>query len=141
MNEGAGYRNTLGYFVFDTNNPPVTKDDINAQCRVFPNTSIADVGEMQEGDSIDLSVQLRRVKHWAFFIISNGWGWEDLITTSRGLVAGATFSTAIQRLTLEASADNRRHNVAFPIRYRECEFWYLALRIFIVQLETTILMI
>ncbi|MEF1339245.1 hypothetical protein REH81_21135, partial [Vibrio rotiferianus] len=27
LNEGAGYRNSLGYFVYDTDNPPASKDD------------------------------------------------------------------------------------------------------------------
>ena len=79
LNEGAGYRNSLGYFVFDTNNPPATKDDINAHVIVFPNTSVASVGEMQEGDTIDLSVQLTAGQTLAFFIISNGWGWEGFL--------------------------------------------------------------
>lgn len=35
LNEGAGYRNTLGYFVFDTNNPPTNKDEIAAHVIIF----------------------------------------------------------------------------------------------------------
>lgn len=113
LNEGAGYRNTLGYFVFDTDNPPATKDDINAHVVVFPNTSVADVGEMQEGDSIDLSVQLTAGQTLAFFIISNGWGWEGSYNNIPWLGGWGTPFYSYPALNPEASADNRRHNVAF----------------------------
>lgn len=89
MNEGAGYRNTLGYFVFDTNNPPVNKDEIEAHVIIFPNTSKAPDGEMQEGDTIDLNVQLTAGQTLAFFIIPNGWGGLVRITTSPALAVGA----------------------------------------------------
>ncbi|MCV5927486.1 hypothetical protein OFO11_36880, partial [Escherichia coli] len=36
LDGGAGYRNTLGYFVFDTNNPPTNKDEIAAHVIIFP---------------------------------------------------------------------------------------------------------
>ncbi|CAH7284990.1 conserved exported hypothetical protein [Vibrio chagasii] len=113
LNEGAGYRNTLGYFVFDTDNPPATKDDINAHVVVFPNTSVADVGEMQEGDSIDLSVQLTAGQTLGFFIISNGWGWEGSYNNIPWLGGWGTPFYSYPALNPEASADNRRHNVAF----------------------------
>ncbi|CAK3827163.1 LruC domain-containing protein [Vibrio crassostreae] len=113
LNEGAGYRNTLGYFVFDTNNPPATKDDINAHVVVFPNTSVADVGEMQEGDSIDLSVQLTAGQTLAFFIISNGWGWEGSYNNIPWLGGWGTPFYSYPALNPEATAENRRHNVAF----------------------------
>ncbi|WP_059017815.1 LruC domain-containing protein [Vibrio coralliirubri] len=113
LNEGAGYRNTLGYFVFDTDNPPATKDDINAHVVVFPNTSVADVGEMQEGDTIDLNVQLTAGQTLAFFIISNGWGWEGSYNNIPWLGGWGTPFYSYPALNPEATAENRRHNVAF----------------------------
>jgi hypothetical protein len=56
LNEGAGYRNALGYFVYDTNNPPASIDDITAHTIIFPNSSKAPDGEMVEGDTIDLAL-------------------------------------------------------------------------------------
>ncbi|MEZ9579203.1 MULTISPECIES: LruC domain-containing protein [unclassified Vibrio] len=113
LNEGAGYRNSLGYFVFDTNNPPATKDDINAHVIVFPNTSVASVGEMQEGDTIDLSVQLTAGQTLAFFIISNGWGWEGSYNNIPWLGGWGTPFYSYPPINPEATAVNRRHNVAF----------------------------
>lgn len=113
LNEGAGYRNSLGYFVFDTNNPPATKDDINAHVIVFPNTSVASVGEMQEGDTIDLSVQLTAGQTLAFFIISNGWGWEGSYNNIPWLGGWGTPFYSYPSINPEATAANRRHNVAF----------------------------
>ncbi|KAA8681322.1 LruC domain-containing protein [Vibrio gigantis] len=113
LNEGAGYRNSLGYFVFDTNNPPVTKDDINAHVIVFPNTSVASAGEMQEGDTIDLSVELTAGQTLAFFIISNGWGWSGSYNNIDSLSSWGTPFYSYPAINPEATAENRRHNVAF----------------------------
>jgi len=38
IHEGAGYKNSFGYFTFDKNNPPTTKEEIN-EIIVFPNLS------------------------------------------------------------------------------------------------------
>lgn len=72
LNEGAGYRNSLGYFVFDTNNPPASLDDITTHMIVFPNSSKLPDGEMEEGDTIDLSVELSAGQTLGFFVIPNG---------------------------------------------------------------------
>lgn len=95
LNEGAGYRNTLGYFVFDTNNPPTNKDEIAAHVIIFPNTSKAPDGEMEEGDTIDLNVQLTAGQTLAFFIIPNGWGWSGSYNNIASLAVGARRFIAI----------------------------------------------
>lgn len=113
LNEGAGYRNTLGYFVFDTNNPPVNKDEIEAHVIIFPNTSKAPDGEMQEGDTIDLNVQLTAGQTLAFFIIPNGWGWSGSYNNIASLGSWGTPFYSFSSLNPESTSENRRHNVAF----------------------------
>ncbi|TOL80395.1 hypothetical protein CGH90_14850 [Vibrio parahaemolyticus] len=113
LNEGAGYRNTLGYFVFDTNNPPTNKDEIAAHVIIFPNTSKAPDGEMEEGDTIDLNVQLTAGQTLAFFIIPNGWGWSGSYNNIASLGSWGTPFYSYSNLNPESTSENRRHNVAF----------------------------
>ena len=112
LNEGAGYRNTLGYFVYDTNNPPASKDDIEAHMVIFPNASKAPDGDMQEGDTIDLDVQLTAGQTLAFFVIPNGWS----ASTYNNIPYLGPWNTpfySLSSLNPESTADYRRHNVAF----------------------------
>ncbi|MCY9854243.1 LruC domain-containing protein [Vibrio mediterranei] len=113
LNEGAGYRNTLGYFVFDTNNPPTDKDDIDAHIVVFPNASKPGEGEMQEGDTIDLGVQLTANQTLAFFLIPNGWGWEGSYNNIANFGNWGTPFYSYPALNPETTMEHRRHNVAF----------------------------
>ncbi|EPW6430767.1 LruC domain-containing protein [Vibrio parahaemolyticus] len=113
LNEGAGYRNTLGYFVFDTNNPPTNKDEIAAHVIIFPNTSKAPDGEMEEGDTIDLNVQLTAGQTLAFFIIPNGWGWSGSYNNIASLGSWGTPFYSYSNLNPESTSENRSHNVAF----------------------------
>ena len=113
LNEGAGYRNSLGYFVYDTNNPPTTKDEVTAHVIVFPNASKPGEGEMEEGDTIDLSVQLTANQTLAFFVIPNGWGWSGSYNTISSLGGWGTPFYSYPALNPETTNEHRRHNVAF----------------------------
>ncbi len=44
VHEGAGYRNVLGYYKYNTNNPPVTTADVDTVHIVFPNVSFSGSG-------------------------------------------------------------------------------------------------
>ncbi|MFV8458459.1 LruC domain-containing protein [Vibrio owensii] len=112
LNEGAGYRNTLGYFVYDTNNPPASKDDIETHMVIFPNASKAPDGDMQEGDTINLDVQLTAGQTLAFFVIPNGW----YVSTYNNIPYLGPWDTpfySLSSLNPETTANYRRHNVAF----------------------------
>lgn len=76
LNEGAGYRNSLGYFIYDTNNPPITKDDIPVHTIIFPNASKPGEGNMQQGDTVELGIQIFAGQSLGFFVVPNGWGWN-----------------------------------------------------------------
>ena len=55
IGEGAGYKNALGYFVYDTGNPPATPSDIDSVFVAFPNTSLqGSGGALQAGDKVSL---------------------------------------------------------------------------------------
>lgn len=44
VHEGAGWRNAIGYFTFDVNNPPASADDIEELNIIFPNASFSGSG-------------------------------------------------------------------------------------------------
>jgi LruC domain-containing protein len=70
IHEGAGYRNAFGYFLFDANNPPTTKEDVD-EVIIFPNLSYPhmanghrlSIGTFPAGTSI------------GFVLAANGYSW------------------------------------------------------------------
>lgn len=78
LNEGAGYRNSLGYFIYPTATPP-TKENIAdiEHVVIFPNASkVGSGGGLLQGDQVDLKLQIPAGYTLGFFIASNHWdGW------------------------------------------------------------------
>lgn len=112
LNEGAGYRNSLGYFVYDTDNPPTSKDDIVAHTIIFPNASKPGVGNMQQGDTVELGIEITAGQSIGFFVVSNGWGWEGSGST---IVWDGPWNTPFysrHQLNPEPLG-SQRHNVVF----------------------------
>jgi len=73
LNEGAGYRNSLGYFIYDTNNPPNSISDVQ-HILIFPNSSKSGSGgSLIQGDQVDLHIELTAGQSIGFFVNSNGW--------------------------------------------------------------------
>jgi len=73
LNEGAGYKNALGYFVYQTDTPPATTDDVE-HILIFPNSSkTGSGGTLNEGDQVDLQIELGAGQSIGFFVNSNGW--------------------------------------------------------------------
>lgn len=75
LNEGAGYRNALGYLIYETANPPTPATITDYEhVIIFPNASKQySGGEMLQGDQVDLQIELTAGQAIAFFIHSNGW--------------------------------------------------------------------
>ncbi len=112
LNEGAGYRNSLGYFVYETANPPATRADINEHVIIFPNASNPDAGSMSQGDTVDLNIQLLGGQTLGFFVVPNGWGYNghDSNIKNDGPWGQPFYSLA--HLNPE-SMNEQRHNVVF----------------------------
>lgn len=113
LNEGAGYRNTFGYFIFDTANPPATIDDIASHVVIFPNASKPNAGTLSEGDTMDLNIEVREGETIGFFVIPNGWGWSGSYNNIESLGGWGTPFYSLSDLNPESTAINRRHSVAF----------------------------
>lgn len=77
VHEGAGYRNVLGYFSFDSENPPSSFDDIDSLNIVFPNVSFAGSGGgLYMGDKVYLG-RFDAGTSIAWFLMPNAWNWRN----------------------------------------------------------------
>ena len=112
LNEGAGYRNTVGYFIFDAVNPPAAIDDIAEHVIMFPNASKPSEGELKQGDTVDLSVELTAGQGLGFFVIPNGWGWNGSYGNIDSLGPWGQAFYSLPNLNPEPS-NLRNHNVVF----------------------------
>jgi LruC domain-containing protein len=55
VHEGAGYRNVLGFYTYNTNDPPVTTADIDSIHIIFPNVSFSGSGGgLKSGNKVHL---------------------------------------------------------------------------------------
>jgi LruC domain-containing protein len=73
LNEGAGYKNSLGYFIYQKDTPPTSIEDIE-HIIIMPNTSKTySGGSLNSGDQLDLMIELTAGQSIGFFINSNGW--------------------------------------------------------------------
>ena len=56
VDEGAGYKNTIAYYIYNTDKPPRTLNDVKVLYIIFPNCSKAGAGgNLRKGDSIRLA--------------------------------------------------------------------------------------
>lgn len=103
--EGAGYRNALGYYVFDTDNPPATASEIDSVFIVLPNTSFAySGGELYSGDKVKLGTfPPGKTISWVLF--QNAW-------RGTGVDVNATkYYSRIDFNTSESNPNMRQHTV------------------------------
>ena len=70
IHEGAGYKNAFGYFTYDANNPPTTKEEIE-EIIVFPNLSYP---HMANGHRLSLGT-FPAGTSIGFFIAANGFSY------------------------------------------------------------------
>lgn len=83
VSEGAGWRNSLGYYTYNVNNPPVSVSDLNKQI-LFPNVSQqGDGGALLRGDMIQIGTgKFPAGTVIGFYLISAGWE-NGLVTDGR----------------------------------------------------------
>ena len=101
IHEGAGYRNSFGYFTFDPNNPPATPEEVD-EIIVFPNLSYP---HMTNGHRLSLGTFPANT-HIGFFIAANGF-WYD--TGVKPFAVPYYYS--LQHLNPETNAELRQHTV------------------------------
>ena len=73
VHEGAGWKNTLGYYTYPLNNPPTSVNDIDSLFVIFPNVSFSGSGgQMATGDKVHLG-QFPADTGIGWFLIPNSW--------------------------------------------------------------------
>lgn len=104
VHEGAGYRNALGFYTYDTKTPPTSLADINEINFIYPNASLkGSSGEMVSGDKVKLGT-FKAGTTIGLVLFQNAWNGKDV-----SVGATALFSDA--NLNPEADKNLRKHNV------------------------------
>lgn len=105
VSEGAAYRNTLGYYVFDTDNPPATPNDIDSIFVVLPNASVMNGGgKLVPGDKVKLGTfDGGKTISWVLF--QHGWTGSGVNVNTTKFYSNIDFNTA------ESDITKRQHTV------------------------------
>ncbi len=75
--EGAGFRNSVGFFTFDPNNPPTSADEIEVRTIAFPNTSYRrSGGSLSSGHRVYLG-EFEQGTGVGWFLVPNGYNWRN----------------------------------------------------------------
>ncbi|MEM8893542.1 MAG: LruC domain-containing protein [Bacteroidota bacterium] len=93
VHEGAGWRNTLGYYTYSLDNPPTSFDDIDSMFIVFPNVSFTySGGDLSSGDKVYLgSFPANTGIGW--FLIPQGWNGSQVVNRSQIKYSDKSFNT------------------------------------------------
>lgn len=123
VHEGAGWRNVLGYYIYEQENPPETRFDINHRIVIFPNASFGGSGgALQSGDKVKLKyidpVTSEQSEVFpagtaiGWFIAANGW--------SAGQVTDGNYlHYSHSAFNIESDPDLQKHNVLLYDEERE----------------------
>ncbi len=104
VHEGAGYRNVLGFYSYNINNPPATPDDIDSITVIFPNASYAGSGGgLHSGNKVHLG-QFPGGTVIGFALMANGWK-NGQVTDGNWIVYSEP------NLNPEADPNKRQHTV------------------------------
>lgn len=111
VSEGAGYKNSLGYYKFPTNKPPQKVADIDTIFHIFPNCSLpGSGGNLASGSKVKLG-RFEAGTSIGLVVFANGW-----ISTNRVNTGVAAFFTDY-KLNPERSDDMKKHTVM--LKYKD----------------------
>jgi len=103
VHEGAGYKNVLGFYTYDTGNPPATVEDISEVTIIFPNVSFAGSGGgLQSGDKVRIG-RFDPGTSVGFVLLANGW--------NGSINNGLRQLFSHEGLNPETNPDLQQHNV------------------------------
>lgn len=106
VHEGAGYRNSLFYYVYNKNNPPATRNDIDSLICVFPNASYSGSGgALTSGDKVKIG------RFGADTVIGFALSADGFRGTS--IQNGTIYFSDKSLNTNESNATKREHSVLF----------------------------
>jgi hypothetical protein len=104
VSEGAGYKNVLGFYTYDINNPPTTTPTANQITIVFPNVSAAGSGgSLVAGNKVKIGT-FPAGTGIGWVLLANGWNGTAVTSGLWQLFSNPTFNP-------EADPALRQHNV------------------------------
>ena len=104
VHEGAGYKNTLGYYVYETNNPPATINDIDEVKIIFPNVSYdGSGGGLVSGNKVRIG-QFSANKSIGWVLVQNAWKNGGVSNSALQFFSNPDFNP-------ESDANLRQHTV------------------------------
>ncbi|MFK8055109.1 MAG: LruC domain-containing protein [Saprospiraceae bacterium] len=104
--EGAGYMNSVGYFVFDPENPPTDASEIDVRTVAFPNTSFrGSGGALKAGDRMYVG-KFEKGTGVGWFLVPNGWN-----RSSRTVNESSSTRYSIDKLNTFTEEESRKHMV------------------------------
>lgn len=104
VHEGAGYKNTLGYYTYPSGNPPSSAAAIDSIFLLLPNASFANSGGgLYSGNKIHLG-QFSPNTSIGWVLIQNAWDGNGVNVTRQRFYSNPAFNP-------ESSSANRQHNV------------------------------
>jgi len=112
ISEGAGYKNTLGYYTYPTGSPPDTVSNISSFNIIYPNVSNSGSGGgLLPGDKVSLGT-FQAGTTISYFLTANGWNNSTkCIRNYNNSWNYTVYSTP--DLNPESTHENRKHNVLF----------------------------
>ena len=104
VHEGAGFRNTLGFYTYDAANPPSSPDAIAEHTVIFPNVSFhGSGGALLSGDKMYLGT-FPEGTAIGWFLLSNGWRGNKVHKGIHTLYSNPAFNDT-------RNADEQQHTV------------------------------
>ncbi len=106
VTEGAGYRNTLGFYTYPTGNPPASAADISVLHIGFPNASLSGSGgELTPGDKIHLG-RFQPGESIGFVLVADGFN-----SVTSPVKENATRYYSHNHLNPETDVTKKQHTV------------------------------
>lgn len=90
VDEGAGWKNTLGYYTYDVSNPPSTVYDIDSLVIIFPN--VTQPNALQPGDKVLLG-SFPANTGIGYFLIAQGWVGDTICLKSHMVFSDSHLNT------------------------------------------------
>lgn len=93
VHEGAGWRNTLGYYSYDINNPPSSINDVEEFNIIFPNVSFLGLGGgLESGNKVYLG-KFPPNTGLGWFLVPNSWTGSSVANKDQIKYSNRDFNT------------------------------------------------